>query len=473
MASIIKRKSGYSVVYRYTDDEGKTHQKWESFPTNAEAKKRKAQIELEQFSGTFVVPTCNTVHDLLEVYVSIYGVNNWAMSTYRGKQSLINNYINPYIGDLRLDKVTTLVLEKYYQDLLKVKSTASNNRKPTREFVGPSTVREIHKILRNAFEKAIKWEMMGKNPAINATTPKETPKEREIWDVETFHKALEVCDDDFLALAMNLAFSCTLRMGEMLGITLDCVDVSDTSIAAGRASIYINKGLQRVNIDALEKLDNKDVLFKFPRVLSANNTVLVLKTPKTKTSKRRVYLPNTVAQMVRKRIEELEEIKTLLGDEYCDYNLLFASSTGRPVEGAQINRAFSKLIQENNLPPVVFHSIRHSSITYKLKWTEGDIKAVQGDSGHARADMVANTYSHILDEDRASNAQLFDRKFYGELANDQEGKVVEMPKAHATEAQSSADAASTSELQAALAKVFLNPEMGKALRAVLSQQSAS
>ena len=39
MASIIKRKSGYSVVYRYTDDEGKTHQKWESFPTNAEAKK--------------------------------------------------------------------------------------------------------------------------------------------------------------------------------------------------------------------------------------------------------------------------------------------------------------------------------------------------------------------------------------------------------------------------------------------------
>lgn len=152
---------------------------------------------------------------------------------------------------------------------------------------------------------------------------------------------------------------------------------------------------------------------------------------------------------------------------------MFASCTGRPVEGAQINRAFSKLIRENNLPPVVFHSIRHSSITYKLKWTEGDIKAVQGDSGHARADMVANTYSHILDEDRVSNAQLFDRKFYGELASDQSGKVVEMPKAYAAEAQSTAVAADTSELQAALAKVFLNPEMEKALRAVLSQQSAS
>ena len=32
-------------------------------------------------------------------------------------------------------------------------------------------------------------------------------------------------------------------------------------------------------------------------------------------------------------------------------------------------------------PKVVFHSFRHSSITYKLKLNGGDIKAVQGDSG--------------------------------------------------------------------------------------------
>ena len=36
--------------------------------------------------------------------------------------------------------------------------------------------------------------------------------------------ALEVCEDDRLKLALNLAFSCSLRMGEMLGLTWDCVD---------------------------------------------------------------------------------------------------------------------------------------------------------------------------------------------------------------------------------------------------------
>ena len=41
MASIVKRKKKYSVVYTYTDENGNKRQKWETFETNAEAKKRK------------------------------------------------------------------------------------------------------------------------------------------------------------------------------------------------------------------------------------------------------------------------------------------------------------------------------------------------------------------------------------------------------------------------------------------------
>ena len=48
---------------------------------------------------------------------------------------------------------------------------------------------------------------------------------------------------------------------------------------------------------------------------------------------------------------------------------------------------------------------RHSSVTYKLKLNGGDIKAVQGDSGHSQVDMVTDVYSHIIDEDRRRNAE--------------------------------------------------------------------
>ena len=54
----------------------------------------------------------------------------------------------------------------------------------------------------------------------------------------------------------------------------------------------------------------------------------------------------------------------------------------------------------------------HSSVTYKLKLNGGDIKAVQGDSGHAQVNMVTDVYSHILDDDRRKNAELFEEAFY-------------------------------------------------------------
>ena len=96
----------------------------------------------------------------------------------------------------------------------------------------------------------------------------------------------------------------------------------------------------------------------------------------------------------------MNNLKVLFGDEYTDFNLVFASSCGRPIEGKFINQALKKLIDDNNLPPVVSHSFCYSSITYKLKLNSGDMKSVQGNSGHIQIKMVADVYSHIIDDDR-------------------------------------------------------------------------
>ena len=42
-------------------------------------------------------------------------------------------------------------------------------------------------------------------------------------------------------------------------------------------------------------------------------------------------------------------------------------------------------------PRIVFHGLRHSSVTYQLMISGGDVKAVQGTTGHATADMLMNT----------------------------------------------------------------------------------
>ena len=54
---------------------------------------------------------------------------------------------------------------------------------------------------------------------------------------------------------------------------------------------------------------------------------------------------------------------------------------------------------------MVFHSLRQSRTTYKLKLNHGDLKATQGDTGHAEIDMITGIYAHILDEDRKVNVK--------------------------------------------------------------------
>ena len=412
LASIFKRRGKYSVVYRYEDENGVSRQKWETFTSEKEAKARKRQIENKMEDHTFIVPTAKTLHDLLEEYLATYGVNTWAMSTYEGNAGLIRNYVEPLIGDTRLSDITPRFMDQYYQSLHRVKSVICNNKKPKSEYVSVHTIREIHKVLRTAFKHAVRWGLMEHNPVENAILPKEQKKERAVWDADDLIKAIDSCEDDTLSLAINLAFSCSLRMGEMLGLTWDCVDVSPESIKNGEAYIFINKELQRCMRDALEKLGDKGVIFKFPPLIKSTNTCLVLKEPKTQSSVRKVFLPRSVAEMLVKTKQSQEELKTLIGDEYIDYNLVFAFNNGRPIESNNINKAFQKLIEENDLPKVVFHSLRHSSISYKLKLTGGDIKAVQGDSGHAQVKMVTDVYSHIFEDDRRNNAQLIEEKFY-------------------------------------------------------------
>lgn len=361
-------------------------------------------------------------------------------------------------------------MDKFYQSLLSVKPKTTNNRKARTKYLTPHTIREIHKLLRSAFNQAVKWELIGKNPVLNANLPKEEHQKRDIWTAETLLHALEVCEDDTLSLAINLAFSCSLRMGEMLGLTWDCIDISEKSIEENNASIYVNKELQRVNKEAMEALDGKDIIRVFPRTISDTRTNLVLKLPKTRTSIRKIFLPNTVAKMLIERKKQIDEMVALFGDEYLDYNLVFCHPTGRPMEGQVINTALQHLIKEHNLPKVVFHSFRHASITYKLKWNGGDMKSVQGDSGHSRMDMITNVYSHIIDEDRRFNAQTFEEQFYNAkgLRSVEDGKSVPMPKFETlTELPNKTEQENKEDDNAeVLAKLLSNPETAALLKAL-------
>ena len=130
----------------------------------------------------------------------------------------------------------------------------------------------------------------------------------------------------FQKVAFHLAFAATVRIGELLGLTWDCVDISEEAISENRAYVFINKQVERVSKEAVEELDSKEVILIFPSQRKNNKTVRVLKTPKTDTSERKVYIPGFVAQCLIDIKKEQDEVKEALGSEYTDYNLIMAKT---------------------------------------------------------------------------------------------------------------------------------------------------
>lgn len=135
--------------------------------------------------------------------------------------------------------------------------------------------------------------------------------------------------------------------------------------------------------------------------------------------------------------------------------IVVAQPNGRPTENRLIEDAFVELKKRAGLPNMVFHSLRHSSTTYKLKLNHGDLKATQGDTGHAQIDMITKVYAHILDEDRKVNAQKFDMAFY---------KGPDLRKVEVTE-----EKAAAIDLQAFVEQLKQSPELASTLAALIAK----
>lgn len=216
-------------------------------------------------------------------------------------------------------------------------------------------------------------------------------------------------------------------MGELLGLTWSCVDISQDSIDHDCAYIYIDKELQRISRESLAQIGEKGIMFKFPTMRGCNSTVLALKEPKTKTSVRKVFLPRAVAEMLVERRKTIEELKNCWGMNI-EIMTLYSPVPRGPLpkqitSTGPLTNSSRKIIS----PKWYFIVSGTPARPTNLNSAVADIKAVQGDTGHAQATMVMERYAHILDDDRRVNAARFQKEFYGGGSTAETAAVTESP----------------------------------------------
>ena len=126
-----------------------------------------------------MIPSTITVKEfLMEWLPKQCNKHKWAPQTYQSNLGTVQNLIIPYIGDMQMQKLKPYHLEDLYATLSKTpcgqyyegKKQVLSEKQQQRLLSG-TTIHEVHRLLRTAFQYAVEWGILVKSPV-----PVDSPK---------------------------------------------------------------------------------------------------------------------------------------------------------------------------------------------------------------------------------------------------------------------------------------------------------
>ncbi|MEW6047865.1 MAG: tyrosine-type recombinase/integrase [Bacillota bacterium] len=323
-----------------------------------EAEQELARLLVEYEQGTQVQPSRMTVAEYLRRWLQDYCSVNLRPRTYQGYRMYVERHLIPNLGQIELGKLLPMHLQSFYSKALR------EGRLDGKGGLSPRSVQLIHRILHEALDHAVKWQLVPRNVADAVEAPRPRRPEMKALDpagVRALLKAAEGHPDEVL---IHLAIFTGLRRGELLALRWEDVDLE-------RRVLHVRQ--------ALTKLQGK----------------IVFQEPKSHKSRRTVALaPGTVA-LLRAHKRRQAENRLRLGAEYHDRGLVFCRENGEPLDPSTITHRFAALAKRAGFPGLRFHDLRHTHATLLL--AQGvHPKVVQERLGHEDISTTLNTYSHVL-----------------------------------------------------------------------------
>lgn len=125
--------------------------------------------------------------------------------------------------------------------------------------------------------------------------------------------------------------------------------------------------------------------------------------PKTDKSRRTIALDPSTSDALHRQLGQVNLARQAAGDRWQEWDLVFPSRIGTPLNPSNVTHQFQALLAEAGLPRQRFHDLRHCAASLLL--SEGaDIKSIQDFLGHSQISLTANTYTHLTDQGRRDTA---------------------------------------------------------------------
>ena len=282
--------------------------------------------------------------DWLHLWLNDYVKTSCKHRTYALYEDTIEQRILPYLSEFELQELTPQILQKFVTELLTTRSRP----------LSTSTVNQVITVVQSSLKMAYNMGYLEEYRADKICRPKLYEKKVDCLTVLE-QKKLETYilhKNKYKLYGIVICMYTGLRLGELLALTWDNVDMKECKISITCTCYYLN---------------NKRIV----------------DTPKTQTSVRTIPFPRQILPL----------FKTL--KKHSGGSALVIQSKGKPISNRSYQRSFELVLNHINVARKGFHSLRHTFATRALECGM-DVKTLSELLGHKNPTVTLNRYAHSM-----------------------------------------------------------------------------
>jgi len=352
--SIRKRKDGRwegRFTAAYDPETGKQIFKNVLGKTQAEVKE-KLKKAMEEAQGLDVIRSGQyTVAEWIRLWFETYSKPSLREASAENYRNYIENHIIPHIGEIKLNKLTPLDIQRMYNET-KTSGRVQRYKDMKDLSVSNRLVRGMHMVLHGCLDQAVREGLLTKNPTNDCKIPKLEKKEMKVIPPEQVGAYLKEAENHGVLPMFYLELTSGLRRGELLALLWTDLDIQNRTISVSR-QVNAFKGELKVS------------------------------RPKTENSIRTIVIPQKTVDLL---IEEHEK--------HPNNPYMFPSPvTGGMYHPDAVGRIHKKILKRAGIQDIRFHDLRHTFATLAIN-SGADIKTLSGMLGHYSAGFTLDTYTH-------------------------------------------------------------------------------
>lgn len=279
-------------------------------------------------------------------------------TTYASYEGNIKSPVGPYFKEqgIKLKDLDARDIQEFYDIQL--------------QRVTANTVIHYHAIIRLALTFARKNGWISENPIDEVDKPEKNHYVGKFYSADELSKVFKLTKDTNLEVPVLMGGFYGLRRSECVGLRWSAIDLTNNVF-------YINHTVTTPRVNGKLKIVAKD-------------------RAKTKSSLRALPLDMAVKErlLVIKERQEMyrKKFKRSYNKEWLDY--VMVDELGGLIMPNYVTSAFKRLLTKNDLRPIRFHDLRHTSASLLLN-NGVQLKDIQMWLGHSDFATTANIYAHL------------------------------------------------------------------------------